>query len=115
MPLPVHLPHVIYATALTSLALHLLATRKASVSARRQAAARIGLLESLAAHLRTGEHVSQEELGRVRRLLRDGGAGEAEVDGNAGDGRGGSLRTDATEKDVGWKVVLFGREESESK
>ncbi|KAI5122322.1 hypothetical protein M0805_002489 [Coniferiporia weirii] len=109
MPLPTHLPHIIYATALTSLALHLLSTRKAGDAARRQAAARIGLLDGLAVRLRAGERVPPDEVARVQRLLRDIGTGESRELVEIGDGRGGALRADAEERDVGWKAVLLGR------
>ena len=93
MPLPTHLPHIIYATALTSLALHLLATRKAGAAARQQAEARISLLEGLATRLRAGERLPEDEVTRVHRLLRE--EGEVEV----------------KKVDVDWKAVVFGKKE----
>lgn len=71
MPLPPYLPHIIYTTALTSITLHLLVTRKDADAAQRKADARISLLEGLAGRLRSGEHVDSDEVTRVRRLLRE--------------------------------------------
>lgn len=71
MPAPTYLPHIIYSTALTSIALHLLVTRKDADAAQRKAEARISLLEGLASRLRAGERVNSEELARVQKLLRE--------------------------------------------
>ncbi|KAL5504604.1 hypothetical protein ACEPAH_7267 [Sanghuangporus vaninii] len=71
MPLPTYFPHIIYATALISLSLHLLSSRRDGAAARQQAEARISLLEGLAGQLRAGERVSEEEISRVRRLMRE--------------------------------------------
>lgn len=106
MPLPTHLPHVIYATALTSIALHLLSTRKAGAAAKQQADARISLLDGLATRLRAGERVSADDLGRVRRLLRGGDADDA--------GAGVIQRMEATEKDVDWKATVLGRRDPQA-
>ena len=75
MPLPAYTPHIIYATALTSLALHLLSARKEGASLRQHAEARISLLEGLVGRLRAGERVSEEEVSRIRRLMGEGGGG----------------------------------------
>ena len=69
MPIPTYLPHVVYATALTSLALHLLVTKKDTDETLRRADARISLLDGLATRLRSGERVHADELARVQRLL----------------------------------------------
>ncbi|EJD08164.1 uncharacterized protein FOMMEDRAFT_150860 [Fomitiporia mediterranea MF3/22] len=83
MPLPTYFPHIVYTTALTSLALHLLSTRKEGEASRQHTEARIGLLEGLASRLHAGERVSEEEIGKVRRLMREGGVVE---DATAGHG-----------------------------
>ena len=68
MPLPPYLPHIIYATALTSSALHLLSTRKDADTAQRRAEARISLLEGLVSQLRQpGAKVDEAEVQRVKR------------------------------------------------
>lgn len=113
MPLPTHLPHVLYATALTSLGLHLLSTRKAGQAARSQADARISLLDGLATRLREGENVSRDEVVRVLRLMR-------ENDGDrTGFGSGKDLevlgRGEAVERDVDWKTMLLGRPEDKDR
>ena len=79
MPLPTYLPHIIYATALTTLALQLLSTRKEGAAARHQAEARISLLDGLASRLRAGERVSEDEIARIRRLLKDDGSDKVSV------------------------------------
>ena len=96
MPLPTHLPHVIYATALTSLSIHLLATRRAGADARHAAEARRSILEGLASRLRAGERVEDDEMARIARLLREG---------EVKSGEGSSVR----ESELDWRAVLFGR------
>ncbi|KAH8115193.1 hypothetical protein DFH11DRAFT_1543302 [Phellopilus nigrolimitatus] len=101
MPAPTHLPHALYALALTSLALHLHTTRKAAQEQRAAAAARISVLAGLAARLRAGERVPADELARARRLVRPGG--------DVADGRDEARSAEATERDVGWRAVVLGR------
>lgn len=97
MPLPRHLPHVIYATALTSLSLHLVGTRKVDAERRKAAEARISVLEGLASRLRAEEYTNDEEFIKAWRLSRgQRHSGEVTV-------------KDGRELDVDWRAVALGR------
>lgn len=98
MPLPRHLPHVIYATALTSLSLHLLGTKKNDQESRKASQARISVLEGLSARLRAGEELSNEDFIKAWKLSRGSqGEGEEQYVNNVKEG------------DVDWKTVALGR------
>lgn len=101
MPLPTYLPHLIYATAVTSLSLHLLMQKKGSAERIRQAEARISILQNLAFRLRSGENVTEDEIARSRRMVREGGNDVFEEANRAG----GMVK----ETDVDWKTVMLGR------
>ncbi|TDL18029.1 hypothetical protein BD410DRAFT_512471 [Rickenella mellea] len=96
MPLPRYLPHLLYATAITSFSLHLLAQRKTGADTRLRLDAHIGILEEINGRLRRGEDVKDEEIERTRRLMREEGAERL-----AGGGIGGA--------GIGWKEVILGR------
>ena len=100
MPLPKYLPHVIYATALTSFSIHLLTKRRAAAEGKLATEARISILEGLASRLRAGERVGDEEVTRIRRLLREG---DSKI------GEGSSVK----DSEIDWRSVLFGRGEKD--
>jgi len=101
MPLPTYLPHLIYATAISSLSLHLLMQKKSSAERIRQAGARISVLETLASRLEAGENVTDDEIARSRRMVREGAKDLYEEVNKAG----GMMK----EADVDWKTVVLGR------
>jgi hypothetical protein len=65
-----HVPHIIYSLALTSLSSHLLFERRANAENRAQITAHITILESIADTLRSGKHISDAELNKLKRLAR---------------------------------------------
>lgn len=98
MPLPPYLPHIIYATALSSLSLHLLNTRKSSKEQRYAVDGRISLLEGLATRLRSNEDLSEKEVTKILKL-----AGSTTNFNNV------LKKESPTEEKIGWKSVFFGR------
>ena len=126
MPLPAYTPHVLYATAVTSIALHLLTTRRDAEERRLKLEARQTLLETVRDKLRTrithGEGgVDDEEIVRLMKMASEGEARAAES--GVGGGGGGSVAARVRGEDesvdgvghgskvveIGWKDVLFGR------
>ena len=107
MPVPKHLPHILYSTFLTSASIHLLWQRKASEDDRARKNAQITILEDLAQQLRTGAPISDEEVDRLKKLARvQGGQGTGE------DGVGGS---GGPQSEVRWTEVLWGRKTVDQK
>ena len=94
MPLPSHLPHIIYATALVSLTLHLHAKKKDVADKRLLANARIGVLEGLVSRLQSGEDVCDEEISRLKRLAAE---------------RKEEIPKPVGENEIGWREVIFGK------
>ena len=108
MPVPKHLPHILYSTFLTSASIHLLWQRKASEDDRARKHAQITILEDLVHQLRSGAPtmISDEEVDRLMKLARvqgERGAGE--------EGVGGGLQSSK----VRWTEVLWGRKEVDQK
>ena len=97
MPLSTYLPHVVYATALTSIAVHLLSQRRGAEERRFQLEARIGILESIRNRLKAGEDVSDEEIARLRRMATEGTTSVS----------GGPSKA-VRKREIGWKEVMFG-------
>lgn len=106
MPVPKHLPHILYSTFLTSASIHLLWQRKASEDDRARKHAQITILEDLVHQLRSGAPtmISDEEVGRLMKLARVQGAGE--------EGVGGSPQSSSQ---VRWTEVLWGRKAVDQK
>jgi len=96
MPVSAYIPHLIYATALTSLSFHLLFQKKQSEIDHAHLAAQTSILESLAHRLRSGQDILDEEVERLCRLAKT--HEETHVEG-AGVKR----------EKVGWKEVFLGR------
>ena len=101
-----YLPHLLYATALTSLGMHALAQRKAAESARAHIDAQLSLLSALATPRADGEPLDEREFERLWRLARShgeaaaGGEVDAMAQARAGEGEGES---------IGWREVFLGR------
>jgi hypothetical protein len=100
---PAYLPHVLYSLAVTSLATHLLWRRTASEEQRRRVGAEIGMLESLTHRLRTGERIADDELERLRNLVRN----PVEVGSRQKEGS-------ASSDEISWKEVMLGRAKTAS-
>ena len=75
--------------------------RKSSAERMRQAEARISILETLTSRLQTGEVVTDDEIARSRRMVREGGKDIYEEVNRVG----GTVK----ETDVNWKTVVLGR------
>ena len=100
MPLSPYIPHVLYATAVTSFSLHLLMQKKSAAERFRQADARITILEELVTRLQAQDPtLSSVEIQRLRRM----GHGEY-VEAKM-------ANAEVQEKNVGWKTVVLGRKE----
>lgn len=113
-----YLPHVLYATLLTSVSIHVLAQRSTQAEERARCAAQISLLEDLVARLHIGNsgsdsNVDEAEVERVRRLVRahDFGRGVRNGVWSEGDAQGGETTraADARRTSVRWADVLWGR------
>lgn len=102
MRFPRYLPHLLYATALTSAALNLISKRAGATEKQRRALARISVLEAINERLKSGENVSDTEIERLQNLVRD------KVD--LGDVEHAGM---TQEKEVDWKSVFLGRRKSE--
>jgi len=75
--------------------------KKSSAERIRQAGARISVLETLAPRLEAGENVTDDEIARSRRMVREGAKDLYEEVNKAG----GMMK----EADVDWKTVVLGR------
>ncbi len=75
--------------------------KKSSAERIRQAGARISVLETLASRLQAGENVTDDEIARSRRMVREGAKDLHEEVNKAG----GMVK----EADVDWKTVILGR------
>jgi len=94
--LSAYLPHLIYSTVLTSLSFHLLFQKKQSEVDRAHLSAQISILESLKHRLRSGQDISDDEIGRLCRLAKTHEDGHME---------GAGMKRE----NVGWKEVFLGR------
>ncbi|KZT41959.1 hypothetical protein SISSUDRAFT_981165 [Sistotremastrum suecicum HHB10207 ss-3] len=95
-----YIPHLISATLLTSLSMHLLMHRKGSQDERATLDARISVLESLVARVKSGENVSDREIQRLKNLGRGSGSTGLGVDmGTVSE----SLRS------TGWRDMVLGK------
>lgn len=100
MAVPTYLPHILYSTALTSVSIHLLWRRKAFEDDRARHNAQITILEDLAHQLRSGSSITDEEIDRLRTLVRvHQGTSEAV----------GGMR----EHSVSWKDVFWSKKADE--
>ncbi|TFY77475.1 hypothetical protein EWM64_g6539 [Hericium alpestre] len=90
-----YIPELIYSVAFSSLAVHLLFQRRTAEMQQRQVGAQISILEGLKARFLAGERIPDAQVARLKKLGREGE----------------SCRED--EDDIGWKEVLFGRQETE--
>ncbi|KAI0669419.1 hypothetical protein C8Q78DRAFT_1070605 [Trametes maxima] len=117
MALLAYLPHLLYSTALTSIAMHHLFQRKALEADRAHVAAQLSILEDLRTRLSAGgEPVPDErELDRLWRLARSHDVWLARAEAAAREraqreGAGVGTRSGVGEKDaIGWKEVLLGK------
>ncbi|KIM59312.1 hypothetical protein SCLCIDRAFT_27423 [Scleroderma citrinum Foug A] len=92
MPVPKHLPHILYSTFLTSASIRLLWQRKASEDDPAR---------------RAGAPISDEEVDRLKKLARvQGGQGTGEDE--VGDSGG-------PQSEVRWTEVLWGRKTVDQK
>ena len=104
-----YLPHAVYATAIVSLSLHLLSKRRESEDLRRRAQARITVLESLVNRFESGEHVSDDEILRMRKMVHGDPQSIVvrEARGILARPRVGVDAGDVVEEDnVNWKTVV---------
>ncbi|KAI0644983.1 hypothetical protein C8Q79DRAFT_927261 [Trametes meyenii] len=109
MALLAYLPHLLYSTALTSIAMHHLFQRKALEADRAHVAAQLSILEDLRTRLAAGESVPDREIDRLWRLARshDVWLARAEAEARERAQREGAA---AGDKDaIGWKEVLLGK------
>ncbi|KAH9851081.1 hypothetical protein C2E23DRAFT_869537 [Lenzites betulinus] len=97
-----YLPHLLYSTALTSLAMHHLFQRKALEADRAHVAAQLSILDDLRVRLGAGERIPEREFGRLWRLAQSHDVWRARAAGASGAG-------EAEESEIGWKEVLFGK------
>ncbi|KAF8627767.1 hypothetical protein AX17_006132 [Amanita inopinata Kibby_2008] len=98
-----YIPHALYATAITSLSIHLVHHRKSADDEKTSVKTRISILESIAEQLRTDKSVSREALDRMKRLAR-APLVKAEEWKSEGGGEGGGEG-----ERISWKEVVFGR------
>ncbi|KAI0352021.1 hypothetical protein OH77DRAFT_1498239 [Trametes cingulata] len=103
-----YLPHLLYSTALTSLATHHLVQRKALEEDRAHVAAQLSILADLRARLLAGERVPEREAERLWRLARSHDVWRARAGEGRGQGQGQGGREEAKEE-IGWREVLFGK------
>ncbi|KII95604.1 hypothetical protein PLICRDRAFT_170232 [Plicaturopsis crispa FD-325 SS-3] len=96
MPIPQYLPHLVYSLAVTSISIHLLWQRKTADAERAKIAGQISILESIVHDFRSGKHIPDVELERLKKLARE--RGEPEIP------EGGLLK-----EEIGWREVFFGR------
>ena len=89
-----YLPHILYATALTSVSIHLLWQRNIEREDRARYHAQVSILEGLARQLRSGVPITDEEVTRLKNLARVHGQGEGQKQ--------------STEV-VRWSEVVWGR------
>lgn len=104
MPVPKHLPHIVYSALLTSASIHLLWQRKASEDDRARKNAQITILEDLVHQLRAGAPITDEEVGRLKKLAR--------VQGERGMSEEGVV---GGESKVAWTEVLWGSKTADPK
>ncbi|KAH9888389.1 hypothetical protein C8Q73DRAFT_794156 [Cubamyces lactineus] len=122
MALLAYLPHVIYSTALTSLAIHHLAQRKALEADRAHVAAQLSILEDLRTRLihavnnqaasprAEGADLDPREIERLWRLARSHDVWRARAEAAAREEvAGASGESAAHGEGIGWKEVLFGK------
>ena len=105
MGLLAYLPHLVYATALTSTSMHHLHARKRAEGDAAHVAAQRSLLVGLRDRLLSGERVPGEEFDRLWRLARghDVFRGLKEEEGQKAEGAGDGA------EGIGWKEVVFGK------
>lgn len=92
-----YLPELFSSIVFSSLAVHLFFHRRAAAADRARLEARTSILDRLAARLRVGEPVPQQEIARLRKLAR-----EAEHEHTR-------AQLDGAADAVGWRDVLLGR------
>ncbi|KAI0629680.1 hypothetical protein C8Q77DRAFT_301182 [Trametes polyzona] len=103
-----YVPHVLYSTALTSLAMHHLYQRKTLEADRAHVAAQLSILADLRARLAAGERVPERELDRLWRLARSHDVWRARAEAGERERREEEERG-AGGEEIGWKEVLFGK------
>ncbi|PIL32715.1 hypothetical protein GSI_04830 [Ganoderma sinense ZZ0214-1] len=114
-----YLPHLLYSTALTSIAMHHLHQRKAAADERSHVAAQISILEDLRARLSARESIPEREVERLWHLARshDVWAARALAAAAAADpsgaGEGANVKSVHMQarpgEEIGWREVLLGR------
>jgi hypothetical protein len=97
--LPRHTPHIVYSLAIVSLGIHTLWHKKTAEAQRAQIAARISILETLAADLRSGKNISDTEVERLKRLSRPRQEDPA-------------VSQDETKEEISWWEVILGNKDA---
>ncbi|CAL1711778.1 unnamed protein product [Somion occarium] len=92
-----YIPHIIYATAITSLSTHALNQRKLHEEQQIHYETHIALLESTIQRLKSGETVPEKDFERLKKFSRD-----PELDRAA-------ARGFETKENIGWWEVVFGK------
>jgi len=100
MPVPTHLPHILYSTVLTSVSIHLLWQRRASEDERARKHAQITILEDLAHQLRSGTPITDDAVDKLRKLAHV----HSTQDPREGTAEGHGVQ----ERKVRWTDVLWG-------
>lgn len=98
-----YLPHVVYSTALTSLAMHSLFHRKEAEEERSHVAAQISILDSMAQRLRSGEDIPDKEFAQLWKLAKSHDVAPENENKEAGKG------------EIGWKDMFLGKKNLDSK
>ncbi|KAM5544961.1 hypothetical protein V8D89_001072 [Ganoderma adspersum] len=114
-----YLPHLLYSTALTSIAMHHLYQRKAAADERSHVAAQISILEDLRTRLSAREPIPEREIEQLWHLARSHDVWVARAEAEAAARAGDTASTGANVKsvhmqarpgeEIGWREVLLGR------
>ncbi|KAI9064771.1 hypothetical protein FKP32DRAFT_1665730 [Trametes sanguinea] len=108
-----YLPHIIYATALTSIATHHLQQRKAFEAERAHVAAQLSILEDLRTRLSAAEELDRREIERLWRLAKSHDVWRAREEAARGESSTAQhvagVGAAEGEDTIGWKEVLFGK------
>ncbi|KAF8802652.1 hypothetical protein BYT27DRAFT_7260949 [Phlegmacium glaucopus] len=96
-----YFPHAIYAIALTSISINLISHRKAAEDERSRIQAQISVLESVKEQLQSDKPLSNEELEKMKRLVRPVDTGQ-------------EGREPENQKEVSWINIFRGRKDRAS-
>ncbi|TFK45104.1 hypothetical protein BDQ12DRAFT_621724 [Crucibulum laeve] len=91
-----YFPHALYSVAITSISIHLVGKKRSIEDERARISAQTSILESIKAQLQSDKSLSNDELGRLKKLARPPPSDEA------------------TKKEaIGWKEIIFGGRKKE--